>query len=245
MTKTFFWLNRKSLVLVAGCLVAMATLWACEEEQEPVARDPSVGIFFLNKDSLDQVSVIIDSLDTELEEFDELISSLEESANDLADSLITLTDLIADGSDLTEERDQVIHDLDTLNVYIDEKESEDSTISVRQSEWTSVSTVINSGEVLVTSIENNKNGQSVMYEDSSVSWNLPLDMQSNDVDVNIALGNEVYRLVVRYELSTLADEKNKVIIRTSDFEIEDTNFDNVSLSCSDCDDTETTIYVEF
>lgn len=237
--------KEKTIGILVVYLIAAVTVWACQEEEEPTPRDPSVSIFFFNKDSLDQVSAIVDSLDAELVGYDTTIANLKSNADILADSLIAITDSIANGGSLEEERAQVINDLDTLNQYLSGIESEDSTVNVRQTEWTGVATTINSGLVFVDKIENIKNDLSVFFEDSSTTWNLPLDMNANDIDLNITIADEVYRLSMSYERFTIADEKNKVTVRTKNFEIITSDFDHSEVSCVNCEDSETTIYVEF
>lgn len=237
-------MKKETYKILIVAILFLTALWACEED-EPTVRDPSVGMFFLNKDSLDQVNIIVDSLDAELTSFDAVITNLKSSANVLADSLITLTDSIAKGGNLELERNTVINDLDTLSLYIVGIEKEDSTVNVRRTEWAATATIINSGSVLISTIENIKNGQSVSYEDSSTTWRLPLDMNADNIEVNITIAQKVYKMSLSYTRSTTANEKNKVIIETSNFSIVATDFNNSSLSCTACADSETSIYVEF
>lgn len=235
----------KTLGVVVLYVASFLGFWACEDDPDPTINDPSVSIFFLNKDSLGQVNVIVDSLDAELDGFDTVITNLKTSADLLVDSLITLTDSIANGGDLKEDSATVRNDLDTLNVYLTGVEKEDSAANANRTEWSDVASTINSGSLLVTSIQNTKNGLLISYEDSSTSWRLPLDMQADDIDVNITIAKQVYKLGLAYSRSTTTDEKNKVIIRTADFGLLQTTFDSTNISCSNCEDVETTIYVEF
>ncbi|MEO9804714.1 MAG: hypothetical protein ABJF04_15765 [Reichenbachiella sp.] len=222
-----------------------AGIWACEEQEEPTARDPLVSIFLLNKDSLDKVNIIEDSLDAELAAYDVVIANLKTDAASLADSLIVLTDSIANGGNLEAEKNQVINDLDTLNLYLTGVEKEDSTVNVRRAEWALTAATINSGSVHISAIENIKNGLSVFYEDSSTTWKLPLDMNEDGIDVNITIDEEIYNLELSYNRSTTANEKNRVTIGTSNFSIIKTDFNNSSVSCTNCEAAETTVYVEF
>lgn len=245
MTSTTTLLGRKSIGILLMYALAVFFFVACEEEDEPLVNDPSVSIFFLNKDSLDQVNVIIDSLSKEQVKYDTVIANLEASADLLVDSLIVIADSTANGGSLDTEREQVIHDLDTLNQYLTGKEQEDSVVNAAKSGWNATAATISSGSLKVSEIENNKKVLSVVYEDSSSSWKLPLDMRADDVDLNIKIADKVYQLAVGYSRATTTDEKNKVIIRTSDFEIISTTFDSASVTCGDCIDSQTTIYVEF
>lgn len=245
MANTRFLNRRKALRLVILYLGIFAGFMACEDDIEPTVSDPSVSIFFLNQDSLNKVSIIIDSLDDELADYDSIISSLEDSADLLVDSLIVLTDSIANGGDLKMDSAIVVHDLDTLNTYLTGVEKKDSTVNATRKGWAATSTTINSGSVKIFSIENLKNGQAVFYEDSSTTWKMPLDMQADDIDVDITIDDIIYNLKLSYSRTTTADEKNKVVIKTSDFSIISTDFNNPSLSCQDCDNSNTTIYVEF
>lgn len=234
---------------VAGLLsiyfVFFGMIWSCEEDVEPTISDPLVSIFFLNQGSLAEVNVIIDSLNEELVEYDSILTALEKSADLLADSLIILADSIAKGGDLKDDSVIVQNDLDTLNVYFVKIEQEDSAVNANQSLWSGIASTINSGSVRVSSIVNNKNGQSISYEDSSTLWYLPLDMQGDEVDVDIVIADQAYNLVLGYSRKTKADEKNKVFIETSDFEIISTDFNNPYFSCNGCVNSNTTIYVEF
>ncbi|UXX78025.1 hypothetical protein N7E81_11715 [Reichenbachiella carrageenanivorans] len=238
-------MKKKSIGILLMYALAVVFFVACEEEVEPLISDPSVSIFFLNKDSLDQVNVIIDSLSEEQVKYDTVITNLETSADQLVDRLIVITDSIANGGDLDQEREQIIHDLDTLNLYLTGIEREDSVVNATKSGWNSTAATISSGFLKVTSIENTKKRRSIVYEESSSNWKLPLDMRANDVDLDIKIADRTYRLAVGYSRSTVTDEKNKVIIRTSDFEIISTTFNSASVTCGDCIDSQTTIYVEF
>ncbi len=230
------------LILYIG---VFAAIWACEEKVDPTVSDPTVGIFFLNKDSLDVVNFITDSLDEELGIYDSIIMTLGDSADLLVDSLITLTDSIANGGDLKEDSATVAENIVLLNLNLSVIEKEDSAVNVAYASWLSTASTINSGSVKVSSITNNKNGQRIAYEDSSTVWKLPLDMQADDVDLDIAIADSVYNLMIRYSRATAADEKNKVIISASDIEILGTDFNNPYLSCNGCEASQTTIYVEF
>lgn len=237
--------NGKTLRLLILYMGIFAAVWACEEDIDPTVNDPSIGIFFLNKDSLDAVNLITDSLNVELDKYDSIISMLEDSADLLVDSLITLTDSLANGGDLKEDSATVAEIIIKLNVSLTTIEKEDSTVNASYTGWVSIETTINSGSVKISSIENTKNGQSIVYEDSSTVWNLPLDMQADDIDVNITIADQTYNLVLSYSRATAADEKYKVIISTADFEILSSDFDKSYLSCNGCDASKTTIYVEF
>lgn len=223
----------------------IAVIWACEESREPIDRDPTISILFINKDSLDHVNLITDSLEEELLANDVELVELNGNSTNLADSLITLTDLIANGENLSEERDQVIHDLDTLETFIAASEEADSTLNVRYKEWLEVISKIEDGNVKVLSIENLKNNEKVFYEDSSTNWFLPLDMNADDIDVNINLDDIDYRYVLKYNRWTQIDEFGRVKIRTSGFEVVYSDFDSTYVSCVKCIDNQTYLYVEF
>lgn len=245
MANTRFLDRRKALRLVILYLGIFAGFMACEDDVEPTVSDPSVSIFFLNQDSLAKVTVITDSLGLEMEIYNDTISVLEDSADVLVDSLIVLTDTLANGGDFEDDSIFIANKIVELNVGLDLIEEEDSVVNAQYSKWISVAEVINSGSVKVFSIENLKNGLAVYYEDSSTTWKLPLDMQADDIDVDITIDEIIYNLKLSYSRTTTADEKNKVVIKTSDFSIISTDFNNPSLSCQDCDNSNTTIYVEF
>lgn len=230
------------LILYMGIFAAFL---ACEDDIEPTVADPSVSIFFLNQDSLNLVTEITDSLAIEIESYDSLISALEDSADLLVDSLIVLTDSLANGGDLEQDSIFIAEKIIELNIGLEVIEEEDSAVNAQSKEWKSVATVINSGSVWVESITNAKNGLAVIYEDSSTTWKVPLDMQADDIDLDIVIDEQTYNLKLSYERTTTTDEKNKVVVKTSDFAIISTDFDNPSLSCNDCDNSNTTIYVEF
>jgi len=233
----------RPLVLYA-CV--FAAIWACEEEDEPTVSDPSVSIFFLNQDSLDQITPITDALDLELAAYDEQISELNDQADATSDSLIKYTVLVNEGNEeLEADRSFYENQLTAINSELVLVEKDDSTANATRQEWKATVATINSGAVKISSIENFKNGQVIIYEDSSDSWKLPLDMQADDIDLNITIAEEEYNLAMTYKRTITSDEKNKVIIRTSDFKIISTDFNNPSLSCEDCEDIKTTIYVEF
>ncbi|WP_422362327.1 hypothetical protein [Reichenbachiella sp.] len=235
----------KILRLLILYLGVFAAVLACEEDVEPTVSDPSVSIFFLNKDSLDAVNLITDSLSIELEEYDSIIIALQDSADLLVDSLITLTDSLANGGDLKDDSTTVAKNIILLNESLDVIEKEDSVVNASYSGWVSTTSIITSGSVKISSIENKKNGLSITYEDSSTAWKLPLDMQADDVDVAITIADSVYNLEISYSRTTVADEKNKVVISASDFQILNTDFKNPYLSCNGCEASKTTIYVEF
>lgn len=237
--------NAKTLRLLILYIGVFVAVLACEEDIEPTVSDPSVSIFFLNKDSLDAVNLITDSLNVELGKYDSIIMALEDSADLLVDSLITLTDSIANGGDLEQDSTTVAENIILLNENLEVIEQEDSVVNASYSGWVSTASTINSGSVKVSSIENNKNGLNISYEDSSTVWKLPLDMQADDIDVNIIIADSVYNLVMSYSRTTAADEKNKVVINSSDFKILSTDFRNPYLSCNGCEASKTTVYVEF
>ncbi|MEP2024429.1 MAG: hypothetical protein ABJH98_10570 [Reichenbachiella sp.] len=246
MTNTNFFKNGRALRILVLYIGVFASIWACEEEVDPTVSDPSVGVFFLNQTRLTKVDFKVDSLDEELEVYDSIISSLETSADDLVDRLIDLTDSLADGFDLEQDSIDVVHDLDTLNRFLTDVEMEDSVVNAIRSLWADTAATINSGAVKVESIVNTKNMIPIFYEDSSTSWKLPLDMQADDIDVDITIeGSKTFNLKLSYSRTTTANEKNKVVIKTSNFEIISTDFNNSSLSCENCDDINTMIYVEF
>lgn len=245
MAKKNFSKYGKALRILVLYMGGFAAIWACEEDIDPTINDPSVSIFFLNKDSLDVVNLITDSLTIELEAYDSIILALEDSADLLVDSLVTLTDSIANGGDLKQDSTTVAENILKLNASLNIIEVEDSVVNASYKGWLSTATTINSGSVKIATIENNKNGQSISYEDSSTTWKLPLDMQADDIDVDITIADSVYNLVVSYSRTTAADEKNKVVIGTSDFNIISTDFKNPYLSCNGCEASKTTIYVEF
>ncbi|SMD37851.1 hypothetical protein SAMN04488029_3489 [Reichenbachiella faecimaris] len=245
MANTNFFKNGRALRLLVLYTGVFAAIWACEEEVEPTVSDPSVSIFFLNKTKLDEVNLELEALDEELVGYDTTIENLEDDADILVDRLIDVLDSIAEGWDKSGDSTVIANNLEELNENLEILEYEDSVAKATRSIWADTASTISSGSLKISSIQNLKNGQAIAYEDSSTSWKLPLDMQADDIDVDIAISDAIYNLKLTYVRSTTANEKNKVVIKTSNFKITSTDFNNPSLSCDDCDNTKTTIYVEF
>lgn len=246
MAKKNFSKYGKALRILVLYMGVFAIIWACEEDIDPTVSDPSVSIFFLNQTKLEKVNLELEVLDEELIGYDTTIENLEDDADVLVDRLTDVLDSISNGFNLSDDSLAIVNELEVLYANLAILEQEDSVATATRSLWADTASTINSGSVKISSIQNNKNDLSIAYEDSSAVWKLPLDMQADRIDVDIAIeGDATYNLMLDYTRSITADEKNKVVISTSNFKIVSTDFNNPSLSCEDCDNANTTIYVEF
>ena len=234
--------------LVALFLVLFG-LFACDEIDPVVSEEPQISLFLLNRDSLDQIQPILDALEIDLKNQDSVISDLETAESGWFVQLEQYNDSVdvQGRTDLEAKRQEAQYVWDSLSMLLQVEEYEDSVVNAAYKTWSATKRTIEDGTVNISKVENATTLEFIEFDssDSLDLWSLPLDMANAFSAYDITIANEVYRLEVMYDLETLVDENSRVVRQASNVNIVSSTFDFDSISCSDCLDYKTQIYVEF
>ena len=94
MASTNIFRNGKALKLLFLYTCVFTAIWACDDDVDPTVSDPSVSIFFLNQDSLDQITPITDALDLELVAYDVQIADLKDQGIEVEERLVSIDEIV-------------------------------------------------------------------------------------------------------------------------------------------------------
>lgn len=247
-------LLKKHIGLVLGICCVML-MWACEAERDDyVEREPTISIRLFNYDSLYKEGGVEDTLDLieeELELLEDTLDYFQDSASVVEDSIVVLTKLINDGDESwMDEKEALEAEKDRLEALYEAFEKEDSIVSAHNTYWTAVKTKIEDGELLISSITNVMNDRTVVYEDSSEIWYLPLDMNADSSKMSLNIDGTEYLLTLYYSRDIITNAYDEVVVQTWGFDedmIFQSGFDSLFLNCetSECIDKEAKIYAYF
>ncbi|MFY0626863.1 MAG: hypothetical protein JXR07_11235 [Reichenbachiella sp.] len=237
-------------LFIAFCLLSFAIIFACQEDEEILYDEPNVRAVFYNYRYLSVVDTALVEMEMELVYTSDTLEFYADSAAVLLDSSIVLGRLVREGND---EYIPLLEEIIELQTEVLEKYNSvftaDSTIKVSRDSLEDIADDIESGNMVISSIENKKNNEKVEYgaADSSEVWRMPLSNTENDVSLAIEINENVYDLLLSYESRTTVDEYNNVVIQAYSIDTISHGFDSLRINCStdDCIDFETTIDIYY
>jgi len=123
-------------------------------------------------------------------------------------------------------------ELDKIEALLENTEETDSLDSVKNV-LTSVQSVIENGNLQVTSISFLNTGLQETFEDSATSYTAPLSFTENRNTYSIEIENEVYELVIQQQLFDSVGVDRKVRRLSTQLEVNDHTFQLVETECTD------------
>ena len=235
------------MVRIIQIFILFLLIYACDPCNDCTSTffEPTVTLVFINQDS-------IQNLDDSLAVFafnDSVLTANIDSLDNLRDSLQIVLDSIANGGSLTQEQND-------LEGWIVDRQVDSAFYATLNQDADSLSaifnltkTIINSGLIQLDSIEVLTTGTSLISEDSTVNWNIPLafDGSFNQYEVTLEGVSDV--LTFSYDNFQEVDQERTVLIRAANIELVSftNNFiDSVRTSCEEtCFDDEATFTVYF
>jgi hypothetical protein len=226
----------------------IAVVFACSDDEELFFNEPNVKVQFYNIDSLLKLEnslVIIDDSIAFIAFYDSIWN---DSISFLTDTINSLVILIDSGQiDLEPKKIQFEDNLVVLlsndSIYTELDRLLDSVraiIIIRRLDVTS-------GKMLLTSLQNTENNESLIYEDSMYTYSLPLSMTSDITSYNLEIDNKVYKLEFEYKRTNKEDEKSRITITAYDIAIRHHTFDSINVICNTslCDNDDSSLQIYF
>lgn len=238
---TFFSLMMIMLTCITSCN-------DCEDCENTVSA-PSASFSFINARQLQVLSDSIQVINTELELISTEIDTLTSQVAVFTDSLTQINTLLLD-SGFTEYRDDSLaiqlnintnnETLDSLQIVSDSLSSVSSILTIEQ-------TTVSTGLLLVDTVTNLENGKFLTYEDSTGTYSLPIDVNSNSTAYHFVINGNDYQTEFGYATETVQDVRRRIQLQAFDLTILSHSFDSLELLCGsdNCVNNETTFVCYF
>lgn len=221
----------------------MSSCDPCEECGDPILREPTVYMVFINQDSL----IRIDSALLSYDSLDSSFNSINGILADLRDSLIKVEDSLALG--LAEYEDEKDALLDSINkTKLDSIFLDSLAIDSNTNVLNTIKTTINSGLIRLDSYQLLGSGQGSIISDendSLTSWPLPLDFNNNLTAYELFIANEEFTIELGYETFTEVGDERNVVVRAENIEVLNHTFDDLDSCNENCIDGEATFIFYF
>lgn len=202
-------------------LYLFVALMSCEQDSDQVlVTQPVSNLKLINNDSLLTINHLEDSLVSLEDSLTELESNTQFEIEILTDSLNKLEVGLDSGNvNLLPLIDQVNVEIDEKNNLLNEIEATLEPIDAIQTELSETKSIINSGLVFVNSISNTSFPGSITFEDSLRDYQLPLDMNREDIVYEIEIVDRLYRISFTYRLSENLNARGQLRLRVDSLTI--------------------------
>lgn len=233
--------------------VWMFVAWGCDpcdDCGEPLVYDPTVKVVFINQDSLNQLTLLVNDNKDSIAALKVLKSSLTDSINTLDDSLEVLQELIEGGENGYQSTfDQLSQIYDSLDVVSDSATSYSSQLTAINKELNSTISVISGGKVQLDQVILLNNGTVLTYEDTMSSFYLPLLLgtvgEFTETNYEITIVDTVLVLDFSYHTYETVNEARVARVRARNLEVINSDTVNVNCKTDECISDETTVTVYF
>lgn len=219
-------------ITVLFIFVTLLSCDPCPDCGEPLTSEPTVEMIFINQDSIDLIDeelIVLDSLDSSFIAINALLVDFRDSLNRIQDSIANmLNEYLDEEADLLDS----IGELELDSIFLDELKI-DSTVSV----LSTTRATINSGDILVNKVKFPEINDSLIYSDSTTSWNFPLSFEKTFTIYEVFIQDETLVIELDYETFTEIDVERNVRIRAENIQVVDTaGVDSLNVCEQNCVD---------
>ena len=163
-----FRINILPVILLIGFL-------ACSEEEEVFVNQPFTSIQLFNMDSLVSTTSMLDDVTDSLLRLDTSLQILDVKLLSISFDIDSLNILIEEGrDDLNDKVDSLNLVFDECSALQDDLKKNDSIYTAISADLTAIITDIESGNILISRIENSIDGRALTFEDSMTVYELSL-----------------------------------------------------------------------
>ncbi len=214
-------------------IFVLTIVLSCSEEEEgSFFYEPTVEVQFFNIDSL----VIVDG---SLADIKDTISALTDTLKYWNDSIKVLNDTISKISILIDSGQSELSDkklifeqyLELFSSNVVTFTKVDSVMDVKNASLKGIKSDIESGLMLLSSIQNAQNGKTRTYQDSTEFYYFPMDMNADSSSYTLEIAGMSYNLALDYQRVNDVDEKSRVIVTAFDISKRRHTFDSVKVNC--------------
>jgi hypothetical protein len=201
-------------------VVTILLLWACDPCNDcgPIEQEPTIGLFFVNADSLQTTTDSLEVVDT-------LIF--------VSDSLNIVNDSIANGALGYEDEQLALENfIDGLTHLRSVAEDLSDSLSQINILLTSILSDIEDGNVLIDQLLLVETGFDSIFTDSTSEYYAPLLMTAEETELSITIANIPYQLTLAYDLFDEIDIDHRVQRRAQNVTIKSHSFDSVKIACN-------------
>ncbi len=216
---------------------------ACDpcDDCDSITFEPTVSFVFINQDS---INIIDDSL-AAIVVIDSSFTANVDSLSILRDSLQIVNDSIMNGGSLASERmdlEQWISERQVDSIFFAElNEDGDSITSVLND----VKVTINSGLVLVESLEMPAINSTLTYEDSATTWTIPLSFDGSFFEYEVTIDGDTETIELAYDIFQEVDDQRNVLVRAENIRVINEPYDSLINCEENCIDGEATFTFYF
>ncbi len=196
---------------------------------DPIITESAISLVFINDDSLSILDKSNDSLNFVDDSLSNIEMQLTMSLNTNTESLMALQIGIDSGNnELQSTFDSILLEMTVDSVELNSIVAVLVNLDTKIDSIEAIKTRINNGEVLVDSVVNLANGNSIKYEDSASQYSIPLNFNDTISEYQIVLGGNEYRLSLTHENITSVDTRRNIIIEILNFKVIDHQFDSIA-----------------
>lgn len=229
-------LIRYNHFILSILLFSVILFSSCEECQdcEPEISQPQINATFIHQSEWSNLQEDVSGLSSIAGLYNDSIRVSSSYFNFLDDSLNQVQVGIDTGNTSLEPLFTLLSDkLDSTELEISKFSEELDLLQDDISEIQSVQNTILNGNLLVSKITNQSNNQSITFSDSSSSWILPYDLNSNSITYEFIIDSEVFEALMTYEKEEDLNYRRQVILSISNLSIERfENFDSVNVNAN-------------
>lgn len=236
-----FRINILPVILLIGFL-------ACSEEEEVFVNQPFTSIQLFNMDSLVSTTSMLDDVTDSLLRLDTSLQILDVKLLSISFDIDSLNILIEEGrDDLNDKVDSLNLVFDECSALQDDLKKNDSIYTAISADLTAIITDIESGNILISRIENSIDGRALTFEDSMTVYELPLSMNQDSSAYTLFVNEFEFNLILGYERVQALGVKDRIKIRTEHIFIKGHTFDSTEIECRStaCKDNETLVKLYF
>ena len=223
----------KNLVIVFGLSLFVMSCDPCEGEKcgEPVVFEPTVGMVFINQDSLNSIDDSLARIVFNDSALTVHVNTLNMLRNRLGEVQIGLD---TGNTSLETEKNEIL-------LLIDDNQADSLLFATKNlgSEialpiLNTTKSTITSGLLLVSNIYIPEAGTALSFSDSAMSWHLPLSFGGTFFKYQLMIDKEIFTIELDYENFTEVDEKGNALIKAKDIQIINHSFDDLEICEENC-----------
>ena len=173
----------------------IVVVFSCSDEAELFFNEPNVKVQFFNIDSLSKLEDSLAILDDSIKIIAHYDTLWNDSIKVLNDTISSLTILI-DSGQIDLETNKILFEQNLLlvlsndSIYSEKDRLLDSVRSIISARISDVS----SGKMLLSTLRNTENGESLNYTDSMYSYSIPLSMTADFTSYDMEIDGKIYQL---------------------------------------------------
>ena len=211
----------------------IVVVFSCSDEAELFFNEPNVKVQFFNIDSLSKLEDSLAILDDSIKIIAHYDTLWNDSIKVLNDTISSLTILI-DSGQIDLETNKILFEQNLLlvlsndSIYSEKDRLLDSVRSIISARISDVS----SGKMLLSTLRNTENGESLNYTDSMYSYSIPLSMTADFTSYDMEIDGKIYQLEFEYKRINKEDEKSRITITAYNITIRHHTFESIKVICN-------------